>query len=120
MFKSKSARRYWVYLIIILSLTTLTSCSAQEKNAFKPVEDYLKKMGAREVKAGMFVTRPDFPDHAYLSVVATWNFANSKGEPQKESLGYLLKKEGESWRMERNVPFTEDRAKAREFIEGKK
>ena len=119
MFKPKSARSYR-RLIIVLALTVLASCSGQEKQAFKPVEDYLKKMGVREVKAGIFVTREDFPDRAYLSVVATWNFADAKGEPRKEPLGYLMKKEGETWTIERSVRFTDDRAKARELIERRK
>ena len=119
MFKPKSARPY-CRVIIILALTALASCSGEEKRAFKPVEEYLKKMGAREVKAGMFVTRQDFPDRAFLSVVATWNFADAKGDPQKESLAYLMKKEGETWTIERNLHFTDDKAKARELIEGRK
>ena len=120
MLKPKSARPYVVYLMITFAITGLTGCSGQEKQAVKPVEDYLKKMGAREVKARIFVTRQDFPDKAYLSVVATWNFSDAKGEPQREPLGYLLRKEGESWMIEHNVQFTEDRARARELIEGRK
>ena len=101
-------------------MSFLASCSRQEKEAFKSVEDFLKRAGAREVKTGIFVTRPDLPDEAYVTVVATWNFADAKGELQKESLGYILKKEGEAWKISRNVQFTEDKTKARELLEGKK
>lgn len=120
MFGPKSARLYRFSFIFILGLSLLASCSRQEKQAFKSVEDYLKKVGARDVKSGLFVTRPDFPDEAYVTVVATWNFADAKGELQKESLGYILKKEGETWKIARSVQFTEDKAKARELLEGKK
>ena len=120
MFRPKSARRFLTYLMCLFMLATMASCSVTDKQAVKSVDDYLRKVGARDVKPGIFVTRQDFPDRAYLGVVATWNFTDPKGEPQKESLGYILKKDGETWRIEKNVQFTDDKARARELIEGRK
>jgi hypothetical protein len=96
------------------------ACGREQARALKPIEEYLKGLGAREVKADLFLLDKGNPSRAYMSVAITYNFANSKGEPQKEYLGFILKKEGDHWKIEKNVSYTTDERGAEVILAGLK
>lgn len=106
-------------LIIALIAATLISCSGDEKMALKPVEDLLKQNGVKEVALDLLLTAPDIPNKAYVSVTATYGFASSSGSVQKEFSGYIVRKDGTNWRIEKNVIYTKDKQVAREILSGK-
>jgi hypothetical protein len=102
-----------------LALTAAASCGGEKKAASKPVEDFLKQSGARDVAVDAFVTSPDIPNKAYLGVTVVYSFATSEGTPQKEFLGYVVRKDGADWRIEKNVTYTTDAQHARQILASK-
>jgi hypothetical protein len=106
--------------VLLLTLVLLQACGREQSRALKPIEEYLKSFGAREVKADLFLPDKNNPTRAYMSVTATYNFANSKGELQKEYLGFLLKKDGDQWKIEKNVPYTTSERDAEVILAGLK
>lgn len=106
--------------IILLILVLFAACGREQARALKPVEEYLKNFGAREVKADLFVRAKNDPNKAYISVTTTYNFATAKGEPQKEYLGFILKREGDQWKIEKNVSYTTSERDAETILAGSK
>jgi hypothetical protein len=78
-------------------------------------------MGLKKTDMGVFVVDPAAADRAYLSVTATWNFADSSGQPQKENLGFIMKKNGNAWQIQNlGIKYTDDKNKALELLKGAK
>jgi hypothetical protein len=77
-------------------------------------------MNPRNIEIDLFHTNPGLPDKAYVSATVTYNFATSDGSFQKEYLGYILKKEGQSWKVDLNTNYTKDPSKADTLLTGKK
>jgi len=110
-------------MIVVLTavLFGLSGCDGQAKQAMEPVDQFLKPMGVKETKMSLFVTDPASADRAYISAVVTWNFANAAGQPQKENLGFFLKKNGDKWQIEKQgIQYTDDKSNALILLKGGK
>ena len=103
-----------------MAVLVAASCSSQERKAKKTIEDYLKNYGAREVKMQSFYTSRDFPDKAYASIIVTYNFADSTGKLQTEHIGYILRREGDGWTIDKSTIYTTDEKKANDYLAGRK
>jgi hypothetical protein len=107
-------------LFLAAAVVALSGCDTQAKRAKESVDQRLKALGAKKTEMGIFVVDPAAPDRAYISVIATWNFADASGQPQKEGLGFGLKKDGESWQIDKmGIRYTDDKNKALQFLNGK-
>jgi hypothetical protein len=80
----------------------------------------LKNQGVTDLKVDSFFTDPGFPGKAYTSATVTYNFATSRGNPQREFLGFILTQEGNGWRIERNTAYTKDHQQAVKLLGGGK
>ncbi|HKF56909.1 MAG TPA: hypothetical protein VKJ45_15730 [Blastocatellia bacterium] len=110
-----------VIIVVAAVLLGLSGCDRQAKQAMEPVDQFLKPMGPKETKMSLFVPDPASADRAYLSVAVTWNFANPSGQPQKENLGFIMKKSGEKWEIEKpGVKYTDDKSNALTLLKGGK
>jgi hypothetical protein len=98
----------------------MSACSSNEAKAKKVVQEYLQGQNPRDVQVDFFYVDRNHPDKSYVGVTATYNFATSKGDFQKEYLGYVLKQDGNGWAIERNVSYTKDQSRASALIEGGK
>jgi hypothetical protein len=108
-------------VMVAAALVGLSGCDDQGKQAMEPVDQLLKPMGAKETRMSLFVADPASADRAYLSAVVTWNFANKSGQPQKENLGFFLKKDGGKWQIEKQgVKYTDDKSSALTLLKGGK
>jgi len=108
-------------VIVTGALLALTGCNTQAKRAMESVDQKLKPMGVQKTEMSLFVVDPEAPDRAYLSLIATWNFANSSGQPTKENLGYIIKKDGDTWQIEKQgIRYTADRSNALTVLKGGK
>lgn len=61
---------------------------------------------------------PEFPEKRYLSLTVTYNFATAEGKPQREFLGYVLKRDGQEWKIDKNTIYTKNEQKAKEILSG--
>jgi hypothetical protein len=108
-------------VVVAMVFLGLSACDGQAKQAMEPVDQFLKPMGAKETKMSLFVADPADANRAYISVIATWNFANASGQPQKENLGFTLKKDGEKWQIEKQgIKYTDDKSNALILLKGGK
>lgn len=96
------------------------ACSSNESKAKRILQEYLKPHGVTDVVVDLFYTDPNFPDKAYTSATVTYNFATAEGKPQREFIGYIMAREGEGWRIERNVAYTKEPKQAAKFLAGGK
>ena len=103
-----------------LSLFATISCTTQQSKAHQAIEKYLKDRGATEVQSDFFYTDANFKGKAYSSVTATFSYADAKGNPQQEFLGFILNKEGDDWKVEKQTSYTTESAQAALFLAGKK
>jgi hypothetical protein len=103
-------------LICLVLLALMPGCSSEKNAALKAVEQTLKPLGVRDVKVDSFLVSKTSPDVAFIAVTATWNFADASGKPQKEMLGYLLKKNGQEWKIEKSVPYDPKSPKSRDAM----
>src|SRR5215813_7918835 len=87
--------------VVAAAFLALSGCDTQAKRAMESVDRELKPMGVQKTEMSLFVPDPAASDRAYLSLIATWNFANSAGQIQKENLGYIVKKDGDAWQIEK-------------------
>lgn len=116
--KSKTSR---LKLSILLFATLLMiACANRFAPAQKTLEDYYRNAGIREIKIDSFYIAPDSPDRAYASATLTHNFANRDGNFQKEYLGHILKKTGDTWQVEKKTTYTTKESDALELLAGKK
>ena len=116
---SDLTRRSIIFIICALMLAAATSaCSNPSDKAKLAVEQHLKDQKIQDLKLDLFCTNPSFPDKAYASVTVTHSFANSKGEPQKEFLGYILKQDGPQWRVDHSTTYTKEQQRAMDLVAG--
>ena len=101
--------------LLFLSLVCF-ACSETSNQVPKSVEDLLKPHGVQAIQLDYQYQTPDRPDLKYASFTATYSFASAEGTPQKEYLGYILKRQGQDWVIERNTKYTKEEAKAKELL----
>jgi hypothetical protein len=111
-----------IMVVVAVVVLGLSGCDGQvAKQAMEPVDQLLKPMGPKDTKMSLFVTDPGDANRAYISVIVTWNFANASGQPQKENLGFVLKKDGEKWQIEKQgIKYTDDKSNALTLLKGGK
>jgi hypothetical protein len=114
-----------VYAFALLALCAgaaiaTMSCSSNESKVKKLLQESLKVHGVTDVVVDLFYTDPNFPDKAYTSATLTYNFATAAGTPQREFIGYILAREGDGWRIERNVSYTKEPQQAAKYLAGGK
>lgn len=107
-------------LLIIGGVAFTASCDSPRSSAEKTIEQHLKSPGIREVKIDFFHTDPNFPDKAYISATVTHNFASNDGSFKKEYLGYILSREGEGWKIEKDTGYTKEKDDASTLLSGDK
>ena len=107
-------------IVFLLSLCLLAACSNTSAGISKAVEDYAKSNGAKEVVTDLVYKDANSSDKAYVSATITHNYADAKGNFQREFLGYILRKDGNDWKIERNATYTKDEKKAQQLLAGQK
>ena len=109
--------------LCLLLATCFASCSNNNAEAQAAIQEYLKTHGApdvKEVKIELLHTNKQVPDKAYAGVITTYTFGSGSGELQRESTGYILKREGGQWIVEGNTKYTKDEQMASEILMGKR
>jgi hypothetical protein len=122
MSQDRSGRNDNSLAILALSVLTLVgtiACSNHGEQARLAIEQHLKGQSVQDVKLDLFHAG-EAPDRAYASVTITHNFANAEGKPQLEYLGYILKRDGDTWTVERSAGYTKEEQKARILLAGGK
>lgn len=117
----KSRDRILGSVLLIFTLTAslaAVSCSGNESKVKKLLQESLKQHGVTDVVVDLFYPDPNSPDKAYTSATITYNFATAEGKPQREFLGFILARDGDSWRVERPASFTKDKQKAAAILAG--
>ena len=122
MFSGQSRTRMKVFALLagLSTLLWMASCANNEGKAKKAVEEYLKNQGATKVVMDLFYTDKNYPDKAYTSATITYNFASSSGNPQREFLGFILARDGDGWRIEKNASYTKEQDQAARYLAGSK
>src|SRR5215813_6383173 len=106
---------------VAVAVLVLSACNTEGKRAMEVLDRNLKALGVKKTEMSLFVVDPASPERAYISLIATWNFANSAGQPQKENLGYIVKKDGEAWKIEKEgLRYTDDKSSAIAMLRGGK
>ena len=113
-------KRVIIFALFACMLTGICACSSPSDKAKLAIEQYLKSQKIQDLKLDLFCTNPSFPDKAYASVTVTHSFSNAQGQPQKEFLGYILKQDGNEWRVEHSATYTTEEQRARDFVAGVK
>lgn len=114
------ARRLLCLSIVLLSTVTFISCSKSNESVKKSIEQHLKELGVRDVNVDLFVEDPNDKSRAYASATVTYNFAKANGQLQKEYLGYILKQEGQDWKVEKTTSYLKEEETARQILSGDK
>jgi hypothetical protein len=112
--------RVFVFALFTLTAFAMVSCSTNESKVKKVLQESLKPHGVTDVVVDLFYTDPNVPDKAYTSATVTYNFATAEGKPQKEYLGFVLFRSGESWGIERSTNYTKETDRAAAFLAGGK
>ncbi len=113
--------RSFVLLVMCVGTVLATvSCSSNESQVKKVLEASLKPHGVTEIIVDLFYTDPNFPNKAYTSATVTYNFASAAGKPQREYLGFILAREGDSWRIEENASYTKEQQQAATYLADRK
>jgi uncharacterized membrane-anchored protein len=107
-------------LVLIAASLAMSACNSDRRAAQASLEKFMKAQGVKSINFVGFVTNSAVPGRAYLAAYVTWNFADRKGDPQKERIGVIMKKNENEWLVEKFVSYTEDSTAARELLEGKK
>ncbi len=113
------ARKPLLSLYIITSFLFI-SCAGHITPARETLESYYKDMNLREIKVDIFCIDPNSPERAYASATITHNFANRDGNLQKEYIGHLLKKTGDTWQVDKKTTYTTKESDALILLAGKK
>lgn len=115
--------RPFAFALLVLCVGTVfaaASCSSNESKVKKMLEESLKAHGVTEIIVDLFYTDRNFPDKAYTSATLTYNFATAEGKPQREFIGFILAREGNGWRIERNTSYTKEQQQAAKYLAGGK
>ena len=115
---SNLKKRFIPFALLGLALAVMSACSNPSDKAKLAVEEYLKNQKIQDLKLDLFCTNPSFPDKAYASVTVTHSFANAEGVPQKEFLGYILKQDGQDWKVDRSATYTKEKQRAMDLVAG--
>jgi len=115
-----SSRFALLTVCLFLAVVASTSCSADKKKAAQAADTYLKNSGVKETKLDLFCTSPNASDKAYVAMTATWGFSDKAGNPQKEFFGFIMQKDGDSWKIVQNTAYTDDKQKAIDYVSGGK
>lgn len=113
------ARKPFLSFYIITSFLFI-SCAGHITPARETLESYYKDMNLREIKVDIFCIDPNSPERAYASATITHNFANRDGNLQKEYIGHLLKKTGDTWQVDKKTTYTTKESDALVLLAGKK
>lgn len=117
-----SARTLCFALCLVLA-PCFASCSNNKAEVQAAIQEYLKSHGApdiKDVQVELLHTNKQAPDKAYAGVITTYTFGSGSGELQRESTGYILKREGGQWKVESNTTYTKDEQRASEILLGKR
>ena len=106
--------------LMVLLAVAAVSCSRNDESVKKAIETHLQALGIRETNVDLFVEDPNDNSRAYASATVTYNFAKGDGQLQKEYLGYILKREGQDWKIEKTTPYTKEEQKAMQVLAGEK
>jgi hypothetical protein len=106
--------------VLLLSTLASISCSRNTETVKKSIELHLKDLGVRDVNVDLFMEDPRDKSRAYASATVTYNFAKGDGKLQKEFLGYVLKQEGQDWKIERTTAYARDEERAKQILAGTK
>ncbi len=115
--------RLKVSALLLLSLCILglnVSCKTNNAKASEAIENYMRNHGASKIQSDFLYTTNDFPGKAYAGVTVTYNFADSKGSPQQEFLGFILSTNTSEWKVESSTGYTTDEKRAHAILAGKK
>lgn len=104
----------------LLSILALTACSTSKSKAKKTLDDYVKPHNVRELQLDAFFEIPQFPEKAYASATITYNSADSSGKYTTEHRGFILKRAGEGFEVEKLTGYTTEETRARDFMAGLK
>jgi hypothetical protein len=104
------------YLSLAILIFLNSACSNPKPPVPRAVQDYLANQGVQETLLDLDYTNPSIPDKRYISVSVTYNFSTSDGKPQKEYLAFILKQEGDSWKIDKNAAYTKSDSKAKEIL----
>ncbi|MEW6129224.1 MAG: hypothetical protein AB1757_19445 [Acidobacteriota bacterium] len=107
------------YLFISL-LIFFSACKSSGGEIPNDLADLLKRNAVKEYKTDFSYETPEIPDKKYLSLTVVHSFSSADGEPQKEHLGYILKKENGEWKVEKNTSYTLKADKAKGLLRGEK
>ena len=111
---------YASLVFVVGFVLAMTSCLSNESKAKRAIEEFYANQGAKDITIDLFYTDAKFPDKAYASATVVYNFASSSGKPQRELSGFILTREGDGWRVERNTIHTKEQQKAALYIAGGK
>ena len=117
----RNATIWTAFAALLVPVLVSTSCKNPERrSAEQMMGRLLTNKGVKDIKFQSFVTDPSVPDKAYLSLIATWPFADSSGKLQTERLGFVVRKQGKVWMLDRDSKFTTDTSEARALLNGAK
>jgi hypothetical protein len=109
------------FLVLLIVFAALAgACTSRQERARKAVEEHLKNMGIREMTVDFFHPANNAPDRAYIAVTVTYNQGTTSGEFQKEPQGYILRQDGQNWKVEGNTFYTKDKDRAETALAGGK
>jgi len=117
---SRTRTKAFALLAGLATLLATASCANNEGKAKKAVEEYLKNQGATKIVIDLFYANKNDPYKAYTSATITYNFASSSGNPQREFLGFILARDGNTWRIEKNASYTKEEDQAARYLAGGK
>ena len=107
-------------LLYTITSLFLITCAGRFAPAQKTLETFYKDMDIREIKVDVFCIDPESPDKAYASATLIHNFANRDSNLQKEYIGHILKKTGDTWQVDRKTTYTTKESDALVLLAGKK
>jgi hypothetical protein len=105
-------------ILIVFMFLLCTSCKKSDEEIPKSLHEYLLKQGIQEMVVDLDYSTLDIPDKKYMSLTVTYNFSTSDGTPQKEFLGFILKKDTNEWQIDKGITYTKSEKRAKELLTG--
>lgn len=113
------ACRLIVPALLLFAVIGLPGCNHQKSRVKASLDQYLKPYKLHDVQYQTYATDPAYPDRAYFSAIITWNHADRRGALEKEYMGYLLDRDGNDWKVEKTMPYTQDQSEAVKYLSGR-
>jgi hypothetical protein len=113
------ACRLAVTALLIFAIIALPGCNRQKSRVKASLDQYLKPYKLHDIQYQTYATDPAYPDRAYFSAIITWNHADRRGNLEKEYMGYLLDRDGNDWKVEKTMPYTQDQSEAVKYLSGR-